>query len=70
MKWFPNGYGSAKGTSFVIEEIGEVDEDEENYGEYQQETLTGVDASKDRTSIFDEFYTEKKITEKKARVLR
>jgi len=34
-KWFPHGYGPAKGTSFVIEEFGEVSEDEENYGQYQ-----------------------------------
>ena len=27
MTWIPNGYGSANGTSFIIEEIGEVDED-------------------------------------------
>ncbi|KAL2060746.1 hypothetical protein VTL71DRAFT_9388 [Oculimacula yallundae] len=36
-KWFPYGYGPAKGTSFVIEEIGEVSDDEEDYGEYQGE---------------------------------
>jgi hypothetical protein len=34
-KWFPYGYGPAKGNSFVIEEIGEVSDDEEDYGEYQ-----------------------------------
>lgn len=37
MKWFPNGFGPAKGTSFVIEEIGQVDDDEEDYGEWQAE---------------------------------
>ena len=37
MKWFPAGFGSAKGTNFVIEEIGEVDDDEEEYGEWQAE---------------------------------
>ncbi|KAG0645998.1 hypothetical protein D0Z07_7893 [Hyphodiscus hymeniophilus] len=36
-KWFPYGFGPATGTSFVIEEIGEVSDDEENYGEYQKE---------------------------------
>jgi hypothetical protein len=35
LKWFPYGYGTAKGNSFVVEEIGEVSDDEENYGEYQ-----------------------------------
>jgi hypothetical protein len=34
-KWFPYGFGSAKGTAFVIEEIGEVDDDEEDYGMWQ-----------------------------------
>jgi hypothetical protein len=35
LKWFPYGFGPATGTSFVIEEIGAVSDDEENYGEYQ-----------------------------------
>ena len=35
MKWFPYGYGSATGTNFVIEEIGYVSDDEEQYGEFQ-----------------------------------
>ncbi|KAI1078925.1 ADP-ribosylation [Whalleya microplaca] len=34
-KWFPYGYGPASGTKFVVEEVGEVDEDEEEYGDYQ-----------------------------------
>lgn len=38
-KWFPYGYGPARGTEFVIEEIGEVDDDEEDYGEYQGERI-------------------------------
>lgn len=35
-KYFPYGYGPANGTSFVIEDVGEVDEDEEEYGDYQK----------------------------------
>ena len=35
-KHFPFGVGSATGTNFVIEEIGEISDDEENYGEYQR----------------------------------
>lgn len=42
-KWFPYGYGPATGTSFVIEEVGDVDEDDENYGDYQQERVSNVD---------------------------
>ncbi|KAF4618125.1 hypothetical protein G7Y89_g14983 [Cudoniella acicularis] len=43
-KYFPYGFGSAKGSSFKIEEIGKVDDDEEEYGEYQkQRTDPAVD---------------------------
>jgi len=38
-KWFPYGFGPAKGTSFVIEEIAETSDDEENYGDYQGERV-------------------------------
>lgn len=34
-KWFPYGFGPAAGTRFVVEEVGDVSEDEEEYGEYQ-----------------------------------
>ncbi|KAI1386343.1 ADP-ribosylation [Hypoxylon trugodes] len=34
-KWFPYGYGPSTGSKFVVEEVGEVDEDEEEYGDYQ-----------------------------------
>ncbi|KAI9152232.1 hypothetical protein HJFPF1_09459 [Paramyrothecium foliicola] len=34
-KYFPYGYGPATGNKFVVEEVGEVSEDEEDYGEYQ-----------------------------------
>ena len=34
-KWFPFGYGPKSGNNFVVEEVGYVSEDEENYGEYQ-----------------------------------
>ena len=34
-KHFPFGFGPAQGDKFVVEEIGEVDEDEEEWGEYQ-----------------------------------
>lgn len=38
-KWFSYGYGPATGTSFVIEAVGEVDEDDEDYGTYQQDRI-------------------------------
>jgi len=34
-KYFPYGYGPATGTRFVVEEVGDVSEDEEDYGDYQ-----------------------------------
>ncbi|KAI1338412.1 ADP-ribosylation [Xylariaceae sp. FL0016] len=34
-KWFPCGYGPATGGRFVVEEVGEIDDDEETYGDYQ-----------------------------------
>ena len=70
-KWFPFGYGTAKGTSFVIEEIGEVDEDEEIYGEYQAERQEVDDEFKiwngfneHGRSWFDEYQTVRNTYEK------
>lgn len=34
-KWFPFGFGPFTGSNFVIEELGEVLDDEEEYGEFQ-----------------------------------
>ncbi|KAF2230984.1 hypothetical protein EV356DRAFT_507945 [Viridothelium virens] len=41
-KWFPYGFGPATGSKFIIEEIGEIDDDEESYGDYQEERQDGV----------------------------
>lgn len=46
-KYFPYGYGPATGTRFVVEEVGEVDEDEEEYGDYQSLRIDDNDAGKD-----------------------
>ncbi|OAQ58811.1 parp domain-containing protein [Pochonia chlamydosporia 170] len=35
-KYFPYGFGPATGSKFIVEEVGEVSEDEEEYGEYQE----------------------------------
>lgn len=43
-KWFPFGYGPATGTSFVIEEIGQVSMDEGNYAEWREFTEEELDA--------------------------
>jgi hypothetical protein len=70
-KWFPYGYGPATGTSFVIEEIGAVSDDEENYGEYQgqrQEVGDEVRAWETETAKagnwFDEYQKSRKEEEK------
>jgi hypothetical protein len=72
-KWFPFGYGPAKGTSFVIEEIAEHSDDEEDYGQYQaQRQEVGTEIREhamlvDGASWFDEYqqsrtgYTTKKV---------
>ncbi|KAL3956927.1 hypothetical protein ACCO45_009773 [Purpureocillium lilacinum] len=38
-KYFPYGYGPASGTKFQVLEVGEVSEDEEDYGEYQEQRV-------------------------------
>lgn len=67
LKWFPYGYGPATGTSFVIEEIGPVSDDEENYGDYQgqrQEIVDEVRAWDTETtkagSWFDEYQNSRR----------
>ncbi|KAI0171891.1 ADP-ribosylation [Hypoxylon sp. FL1284] len=47
-KYFPYGYGPATGGRFVVEEVGEADEDEEDYGEYQ--ALRGEEV-RDKTNL-------------------
>ncbi|KAK5126771.1 hypothetical protein LTR85_009705 [Meristemomyces frigidus] len=64
-KWFPYGFGPATGTSFVIEEIGEVSDDEEEYGEFQSarkedgREIYSADQEKGG-SWFDEYQTVRK----------
>lgn len=69
-KWFPFGYGPAKGNSFKIEEIGEVSDDEENYGDYQQQAMQKFEGTQylgEKTETrghsgqywFDEYYVER-----------
>ncbi|CCF34379.1 hypothetical protein CH063_06390 [Colletotrichum higginsianum] len=47
-KYFPYGYGPATGGRFVVEEVGEVSEDEEDYGAYQ--AMRGTE-NQDRTDM-------------------
>lgn len=36
-KWFPYGYGPATNGKFVIEDVAEIDDDEEEWGNYQKD---------------------------------
>ncbi|KAK3721693.1 hypothetical protein LTR37_002858 [Vermiconidia calcicola] len=38
-KWFPYGYGPAHGTNFVIEDIADVSDDEETFGDFQNQRI-------------------------------
>ena len=38
-KYFPYGFGAATGSKFVVEDVGEVSEDEEEYGIYQKDRV-------------------------------
>jgi len=66
-KWFPFGYGPAKGTSFVIEEIAEHSDDEEDYGQYQEQRQeVGTEIREhamllEGTSWFDEYQQSRTV---------
>ncbi|KAI0129470.1 hypothetical protein BJ170DRAFT_616399 [Xylariales sp. AK1849] len=49
-KYFPYGYGPATGGRFVVEEVGEIDEDDEEYGDYQ--AFRGVEIKDSTNSDF------------------
>ncbi|KAK3618366.1 hypothetical protein LTR22_026402 [Elasticomyces elasticus] len=68
-KWFPYGYGTARGTNFVIEEIAEVSDDEEEYGDFQELRVAEQEMQEeDRQGLwlqpgnwFDEYQTVRKV---------
>lgn len=49
-KFFAYGYGPIQSKDLVIEDVAKVDDDEEDYGEYQ---ATRIDANSTNTSIWD-----------------
>ncbi|KAF4978189.1 hypothetical protein FZEAL_5385 [Fusarium zealandicum] len=77
MKWFPYGFGPATGTRFVIEEIGDISDDEEEYGDWQAEKHGFSNSYLERTGIYeededkyyDEFDEEGNVTKKKKGLL-
>ena len=67
-KWFPNGYGLTKGSRSVIEEIGDVDDDEENYGEFQGMVENGT-SEEERSRLRDAISKAGYIAEETKRVV-
>jgi hypothetical protein len=65
-KYFPYGYGPATGTKFVVEEVGEISEDEEVYGDYQMLRAVETDGKKANSG----FWAWVKESEKGAETLR
>lgn len=70
MKWFPYGFGPAVGTSFVIEEVGETSDDEEEYGDWQadkHEFAPSLDAEvmEDDVGLYDDWDDEGNPIKKK-----
>ncbi|KAJ7583193.1 hypothetical protein C8J56DRAFT_893928 [Mycena floridula] len=45
-KYFAYGFGPISGRNIVIEEIGEIDDDEEDYGEYQADRVESLNQEK------------------------
>jgi hypothetical protein len=62
LKWFPYGFGPATGTRFVIEEVGEISDDEEEYGEWQAEKHGYSNSDIEKDTVWDdegwEYYDE------------
>lgn len=62
LKWFPYGFGPATGTTFVIEEVGEISDDEEEYGDWQADKHGYSNAYVEKNTVWDdegwEYYDE------------
>jgi hypothetical protein len=59
MKYFPYGFGTATGTNFVIEEIGRVSDDEEEYGEWQEDKHVYIhENAEDGAGDLDGYYDD------------
>ena len=68
-RWFPYGYGPAQGTHFLIEDVAEVSDDEENYGEFQGQRLEQKDPKRKKVksegeSWFDQYQLVRKTNTK------
>ena len=52
-KYLGYGFGPASGAALVIEEIGEVSEDEEDYGEFQRDRVDGGESGGEGDGFWD-----------------
>ena len=67
-KWFPYGYGSSAGTSFVIEDMADNSDDEEEFGDFQYQRIVQDNEMRQERearlanggSWFDEYQTVRK----------
>ena len=50
---FCSGFGAASGSHFLVEVVGEVSEDEENFGNYQKERLDDANDGNDIWTMDD-----------------
>jgi hypothetical protein len=72
-KFFAYGFGPISGKNIVVEDIGDIDDDEEEYGEYQAErTETNYEANNvwDWKPNTGSKYKDQYTTEKKAKVIQ
>ncbi|KAK4501324.1 hypothetical protein PRZ48_007132 [Zasmidium cellare] len=77
MKWLPHGFGTATGTNFVVEEIADVSDDEEEVGEFQamrgeqeSEGHSWQKRSAEETSSWFDEYQNVRTSNKDVRVAR
>jgi len=65
LKYLPYGFGSATGTNFVVEDVADISDDEEIYGDFQEQRTEQGQEIRDRryvrdTNWFDEYQAVRK----------
>jgi len=68
-KYLGYGFGPKEGSTFVVEEIGEVDDDEEDYGQYRKDRTDAAEGGPDfrnrdlwESGRFNEYAEARKAT--------
>ena len=62
-KYLGYGFGPKEGDHFVVEEIADVDDDEEDYGQYQEERLRTVASESSFWDFDKEFWDDGRFNE-------